>query len=220
MFRSCIIWIVLLLWMFLSSPGLACEGDGKERSPGYVEVSTSKNPSFPIIETNQQKSHHGITPDYLKLQYLRRSGQLSAGAGYRIHNFYEPALLIGYMYKPMKLKNGKASVLTLKNSFTLLGSGTSLRMAVKGGISVNFLLNGAISTNMAVYQRSFYYYQERLYSMPFISGEWYFNRQRRKSSLFVEVSTVDSAIRDAVDSEFVQFDEIWGLSIGLTFYLH
>lgn len=166
------------------------------------------------------KSHSSLAPDYVHFQYLKKAGQLSAGAGYRIHNIYEPSLLIGYMYKPMKLKNGRASVITLKNSFILLGPRIMERMAIKSGVSVNFLLEDAIPGKITFYHRAMFYFQERIYSMPFISGEWYFNRQRRKSSLFVEVSTVDSAIRDAVDSEFVQFDEIWGLSIGLTFYLH
>jgi hypothetical protein len=161
-----------------------------------------------------------VVPDYLKVQYLKRAGHVSAGMGYSIHNFYEPTLLIGYMYKQMKSKNGEAPVLTLKNSFTILGQNTSEIIAIKGGVSINVLFGETAFDNTTIYKRAGYYFQEQIYSMPFIGGEWFFSRKTVKSSLFVEISTVDSFLKDAINSEFVQFDEIWAFSLGITVYLH
>ncbi|MGQ1891832.1 hypothetical protein ACT29H_15435 [Thermophagus sp. OGC60D27] len=219
MFRYGTIWLVFVL-MLMSQGAFAGSEDDDKDLPECRAILLSDEALSRLLAKDKAKRPSGIVPDYLKVQYLRRAGQVSAGAGYRIRNFYEPTLLVGYMYKPMKWKNGKAPVLTLKNSFTLLGQGVSEQIAVKGGLSVNYLLEESITSNGAVYQRALYYYQDQLYAMPFISGEWYFSRERRKSSLFMEISTVDSAIREAVNSEFVQFDEIWAVSFGMTFYLH
>jgi hypothetical protein len=161
-----------------------------------------------------------LVPDHLKMQFLSRAGRISTGVGYNIRNFYEPTLLAGYMYKQLKSKNGEAPVITLKNSFTILGKNTSRKFALKGGLSITYSLNKISPNNLVLYQHANYYFRKKCYTMPFIGGEYYFNNPPRRAGIFAELSTVDAYLKDFFTSEFVQFDEIWALRIGISIYFH
>jgi hypothetical protein len=186
-------------------------------APNIFNAPVLQNKTTP---QSSEKKIFWLVPDHMKIQFLRRAGHISAGAGYNIRDFYEPTLFVGYMYKQLKTRYGETPVITLKNSFTILGKNTSRKFALKGGFSINYSFDEIDSKSLVFFQRANYYFREKCYTMPFIGGEYYFNKNTRKAGIFAELSTVDSYLKDSFTSEFVQFDEIWAFRIGFSIYFH
>ncbi|TCO07912.1 hypothetical protein EV194_10653 [Natronoflexus pectinivorans] len=173
------------------------------------------------IKIQPDNQNHWLMPDFYSAQMMRRAGFVSMGAGYHVLNFYEPTIFVGYMYQNLD-KTRTTPVLSLKNSFNLVREHFYRDFNIRAGVSLNLNLSGNTYHEIPQHIKRRYFFKNDIYLAPFLGADWKIikgNGLFRNGALFFEMVTLDSYMDEFINSSFVDFEDIWSLNIGVTFYL-
>jgi hypothetical protein len=210
---------------------LLAEGFGLHELHGQMlnqdEGMFSPGTTDSLIYSPYLEGHHLDTdnkspfvPDHYKFQFTRKGGYLAIGAGYNILNVFEPTFSAGYMRLSDYNNTISSVVLSLKNSFYILGNSRLDNTSLKAGMSLLYAASGN-QEHKTSSQSNGSTSQDMLQLAPFLGMEWRINQFRRGTAsggIFIEITTLDTHLKDLFNSKFVSFDEIWALSLGITIY--
>lgn len=163
-------------------------------------------------------------PDYAKMQYAGNIGWLSLGGGYEfLLKTLQTDLMYGFV--PKAIGGKEIHSLTLKVTVVpgrfYIGKGIEV-VPLQFGAFANF----AIGDNYVLIWPG-YYPRNYYYSTSFNSGEFIGFRigkdinsvkNIQKIDLYAEISTLTVYLQDYLVSDYLEFSDIFSLSIGVTVY--
>ncbi|WP_220429215.1 hypothetical protein [Tenuifilum thalassicum] len=160
-----------------------------------------------------------FAPTQFKFQYAGSIGFISIGAGYQLRHGYQPTLLYGFLDNNFGGSNVTVHTISLKNRFNLsekpiLGFFTPI-----AGISVNWGITHNTFKRLPPHYRENYYFQNKVHLSPFWGGEFQIPIAQNTLGIYFEFSTLDAYLLEFVRTDFVRWNDVWSLGLGMTLYL-
>jgi hypothetical protein len=163
-----------------------------------------------------------FVPDHLKVQYAGNIGFASVGAGYHVRGRYEPSLFVGLLNYSFGGSAHTVTTLSFKNSFKLSKRPLMGGFYPKAGLSVNWGYTHNTFNKLPPHYAAKYYFQNKVHLAPFAGGEWLFRLRDRHLNgigLYFEFATLDAYLLEFLRTGYVDFDDIWNLALGVSFYI-
>jgi hypothetical protein len=160
-------------------------------------------------------------PTIVQLQYAGNMGLVSAGIGKSFFNERLSACFI-YGYLPKHTNGVTVHTLALKTYYTPIRKSIGKRSSVEGYCGASIIRG--IAKNTYVKYPSHYpddYYQPNAYHIALFTGAKHSkliknNKWFDKVAAFIELGTIDYELWDGLKTDYIDFEDIWNVSFGIT----
>jgi hypothetical protein len=147
---------------------------------------------------------------------------MSIGFGYSIGKVYKPSLFFGYLDEGFGDSKNSVVTIALKNSFYLKKEPILDVFYPYVGLMATWGNTNNTFQQLPDYYPEKYYFQNKFHLFPYVGGELKFPLKGRffdGVGIYSEFAAMDAYLLEAIRTDYVKFDMIWSMSVGVTFYL-
>jgi len=160
-------------------------------------------------------------PQAAKIQHAGNIGFMSLGATYYlVDDWYQLSIMYGMATDHTEAKT--LNTLALKNTFLIKKFHyNDFVLSPLAGLSINFGSTHNTYRKLPDYFPDKYYFQNKIHFAPFVGGMIYHPlpfKTIKGIDFYSEVATMDNYLLEAIRTDYVKFDDIWNISLGLTLY--
>lgn len=160
-------------------------------------------------------------PNNLKLQYAGNIGFMAVGAGYKLSSWYDLSIMYGYLGNQSQVKD--VHTVALKNTFALSKKIRNLNFIPTAGISINWGYTHNTFSELPDYYPNGYYFQNKIHFAPFLGGIFSLkdtNLLIKKFDVYFEFSILDAYLLEMIRRDYVKFNDVVNLAIGVSWHLN
>ena len=160
-------------------------------------------------------------PRAAKVQFAGNMGFISLGATYYfVKDWYQFSIMYG-----MAGYHSEAETLNsvaFKNTF-MIAKFHYKNFTIRPMLGFNMILGSTHNTYrvLPAYFPKDYYFQNKIHFAPFAGFSIHHPlpfKSIKGVDFYTEVATMDNYLLEAIRTDYVKLNEIWNLSLGLTFY--
>ncbi len=160
-------------------------------------------------------------PQAAKIQHAGNIGFMSLGATYYlVDDWYQLSIMYGMATDHTEAKT--LNTLALKNTFLIKKFHyNDFVLSPLAGLSINFGSTHNTYRKLPDYFPDKYYFQNKIHFAPFVGVMIYHSlpfKTIKGIDFYSEVATMDNYLLEAIRTDYVKFDDIWNISLGLTLY--
>ena len=93
----------------------------------------------------------------------------------------------------------------------------------KAGLAINWGHTNNTFNKLPEHYPNKYYFQNKVHVAPLFGGEWIIplkDKHLKAGSVYFELSTLDAYLLECLRTEYIHFNDIWNIALGVTFYIH
>ena len=161
-------------------------------------------------------------PRAVKIQFAGNIGIMSVGATYYlVDDWYQLSIMYGMARHPEHERVLKS--VAFKNTFLITKFHyKDFVISPIAGLSINIGSTHNVFAKLPDYFPDNYYFQNKVHFAPFVGMMIYHPlpfKLIKGIDFYTELATMDNYLLEAIRTDYVKYNEIWNLSLGVTLYL-